>query len=111
MSDFFSKQAKAYSEYRPMYPEEMYQFLFQQCKGHERAWDCATGNGQAAVALSEVFGSVLATDRSTEQIQYARKKSNIRYLVAKAEDRLEVPDSHFDLVTIAQALHWPNLDG
>jgi ubiquinone/menaquinone biosynthesis C-methylase UbiE len=109
MSDLFSKQAKAYSQYRPKYPPELYQFISAQCIQHDYAWDCATGNGQAALALSHSFRKVLATDLSEEQIKIAPQKNNITYQVGIAEDRLDAPDLSFDLITIAQALHWPNL--
>jgi ubiquinone/menaquinone biosynthesis C-methylase UbiE len=110
MSDLFSKQAKAYSQYRPKYPNELYQFIFSQCRNHDYAWDCATGSGQAALALSNTFGRVLATDLSDQQISNAYKRDNITYRVSNAEDHLDVPDLSFDLITVAQALHWPNLE-
>ncbi len=69
------------------------------------AWDCATGNGQAAIALSHYFEKVLATDASANQIKYAQPKSNIEYRVAGAENS-GIESQTVDLVTVAQALHW-----
>ena len=43
------------------------------CATHEIAWDCATGNGQAAVALAPYFRTVIATDASQQQIDHARQ--------------------------------------
>lgn len=74
------------------------------------AWDCATGNGQAAVFLSEYFKQVIASDASKEQIESAQPRNNIRYEVFPAE-RTNLADSSVDLITIAQALHWFDLDG
>ncbi|HEX2170692.1 MAG TPA: hypothetical protein VHF65_10385 [Nitrososphaera sp.] len=45
------------------------------------AWDCATGNGQAAVILSEYFDQLIASDASKEQIKNAQPRKNIRYEV------------------------------
>jgi ubiquinone/menaquinone biosynthesis C-methylase UbiE len=73
------------------------------------AWDCATGNGQAALLLSEYFEQVIASDASREQIQNAQIRHNIRYEVFPAE-RTNLADNSMDLITIAQALHWFNLD-
>jgi len=73
------------------------------------AWDCATGNGQAALLLSEYFEQVIASDASREQIQNAQIRNNIRYEVFPAE-RTNLADNSMDLITIAQALHWFNLE-
>ena len=68
------------------------------------AWDCGTGNGQVAVKLSQYFNEVYATDLSSAQIENADKK-NIFYSVENAEETL-FPDNKFDLITVAQAIHW-----
>jgi SAM-dependent methyltransferase len=76
---------------------------------HERAWDCATGNGQVAVALAEFFNEVIATDASAEQVAHAQSHPRVRYAVAPAEAS-ELAAVSFDLVTVGQALHWFDLD-
>jgi ubiquinone/menaquinone biosynthesis C-methylase UbiE len=73
------------------------------------AWDCATGNGQAAVALAAYFEHVIATDASAEQLARARPHPRVEYRVAPAETS-GLPDGVIDLVTVAQALHWFDLD-
>ena len=69
------------------------------------AWDCATGNGQAALALAPFFSRVEATDISPEQIARAIPHENIHYQVCPA-DHTPFEDQIFDLVTIATAYHW-----
>lgn len=73
------------------------------------AWDCATGNGQAAVFLSEYFRQVIASDASKEQIENAQPRKNIRYEVFPAE-RTTLANNSIDLITIGQALHWFDLN-
>lgn len=73
------------------------------------AWDCATGNGQAASSLAPRFDRVVATDGSAEQIALAVPAKNIEYRVARAESS-GLPDHSADLVTVAQALHWLDHD-
>jgi len=75
----------------------------------ELAWDCATGSGQAAVELAEVFERVIATDASEKQIANAEQHPHVEYRVATAENS-ELPSSSVDLITIAQALHWFDLE-
>ena len=103
--DHFSKQAADYAKFRPRYPSEMFKFLGTITPSHELAWDCATGNGQAAVELAEVFDWVIATDASESQIANAEQHERIEYRVARAEESGLQPGS-FDLVMVAQALHW-----
>lgn len=109
MKDLFSKQAEEYAKYRPVYPQELYNFIFGHVTRFDLAWDCGTGNGQAAVALAGQFKRVIATDMSGNQIRFAKIQPNITYQVCPAE-KTPFPSSSFDLVTVAQALHWFDFD-
>lgn len=109
-TDLFSKQSHLYSQFRPQYPKEIYDFLTKHCGGRELAWDCATGNGQAASDLSRYFKKVIATDSSEKQIQNALPLENVEYQVLKAEEKLSLPNASIDLITVAQALHWFDLE-
>ena len=53
--DHFSKQAADYAKFRPSYPREMFEYLGTITATRQLAWDCATGNGQAAVELATAF--------------------------------------------------------
>ena len=53
---------------------------------------------------------MVATDGSEPQIAHARPAAGIRYAVMLAEAP-GLMDGSFDLVTVAQALHWLDLDG
>lgn len=104
-TDHFSRQSSLYRRFRPQYPEELYNLLSNLVRNHETAWDCATGNGQAAVALAARFKKVIATDASSEQIQHAMPCENVEYRVAPAEAS-GLDDASVDLVTVANAVHW-----
>jgi len=103
--DRFSTQAADYARYRIDYPAELYAWLLPQVTGHERAWDCATGNGQVAAVLADCFVRVDATDLSASQLAQAVPRSNIHYQNAHAE-HTPFPAGRFDLITVAQAVHW-----
>jgi SAM-dependent methyltransferase len=107
--DFFSGHSKVYAAFRPSYPEALYQFIFKHLQHRSIAWDCATGNGQVAQYLAGYFEKVYATDISAEQLVHAFPGENIFYSESKAE-QTSFPDSQFDLITVAQALHWINTD-
>ena len=103
--DLFSESAAQYTRFRPDYPAELIAFAASLAPQRDLAWDCATGNGQAAAALAEHFDRVIATDASAAQLEHARRRANIEYRVARAEDS-GLPSEYTDLVTVAQALHW-----
>ncbi|RPI18409.1 MAG: class I SAM-dependent methyltransferase [Ignavibacteriae bacterium] len=107
--DYFSKQSKEYSRHRPSYPKELYKYLAGLCDNRNAAWDCATGNGQAAIALAEYFDLVYATDASEEQISNAFPHPKIKYAIALSENS-GLPDNSVDLITVATAIHWFNHD-
>ncbi|MDB9529403.1 class I SAM-dependent methyltransferase [Oscillatoria sp. CS-180] len=103
--DYFSGHAADYSHYRPRYPSELFDGLSQLCQAHDSVWDCATGNGQAAIALTSHFRQVMATDGSAAQLSQAPAHPQVSYQVAVAEDS-GLAENQFDLVTVAQAVHW-----
>lgn len=109
MKDNFSSQSAEYAVYRPTYPQELYDFLFSLVNEKDAAWDCATGNGQVARILAQHFQKVYATDISEKQLSQALQLPNILYKV-ESSDRADVPDDSFDLVTVAQAIHWFNFE-
>jgi SAM-dependent methyltransferase len=106
--DHFSKQSPNYSRYRPSYPTALFEYLAGLTAVKERAWDCATGNGQAALGLVPFYEEVIATDASEQQIANAIRHKNICYAVAIAE-KTELQSSSIDLVVVAQAIHWFDL--
>lgn len=103
--DHFSRQAAAYRQYRPVYPAALYAYLASQAPSNERAWDCATGSGQAALGLAVHFTEVVATDASARQLAHAAPHDRVHYRHAPAEHG-PLSDTSVDLVTVAQALHW-----
>lgn len=72
-------------------------------------WDCATGNGQAARDLARYFDRIIATDASADQLREAPPIANVEYRVATAEES-RLGDHSVHLTTVAQALHWLDLD-
>ncbi|MGA9324742.1 MAG: class I SAM-dependent methyltransferase [Salegentibacter sp.] len=105
MKDNFSSHSSEYARYRPGYPPELFEFLINTVRDKEIAWDCGTGNGQVAAELAKFFLKVDASDISRQQLENALEKPNINYSIQRAE-KTNFPDDHFDLITVAQAIHW-----
>jgi hypothetical protein len=105
LANTFAQGSDAYAAGRPLYPQALFDWIAATCRNHDAAWDCATGNGQAALALAGIFRKVEATDISAAQIAEGFAASNISYSAQPAE-RTSFADGSFDLVAVAQALHW-----
>lgn len=107
--DHFSARAALYASYRPSYPDALAGFLAGIAPGRALALDCGCGTGQLTVLLAAHFAHVVGSDASAAQISNASPAANIVYRVARAENSGLAPGS-VDLVTVAQAAHWLDLD-
>lgn len=107
--DHFSEHAASYARARPRYPAALFDFLAGCCARRERAWDCGAGSGQASVGLAGVFTRVLAGDASLAQLARLERDPRILPFVTTAE-RAPLRAASLDLVAVAQALHWFDLE-
>lgn len=107
--DHFSAVANRYADFRPTYPPALFDYLATLVPRTATVWDCACGNGQATADLAARFDRVIGTDASKEQIASAARHPKIEYRVAPAEQS-GLPDQSIGLVTVAQALHWFDLN-
>jgi SAM-dependent methyltransferase len=107
--DYFSTCSTQYAAFRPRYPPALFAWLSSVSSARGRVWDCACGNGQASVDLAEHFQEIYGTDLSAEQIAHAQAHPRVNYRLGLAEAS-GLPDDFVDLVTVAQALHWFDLE-
>lgn len=107
--DHFSTVSQNYAGFRPCYPAAIFDWLASCVPRSGQVWDCATGSGQAAVDLATRFARVIATDASRSQIAAAPPTERVEFRVAPAE-RSGLPDQSTDLITVAQAVHWFDLE-
>jgi len=105
----FTTVAREYANFRPGYPPELFAWLARVSPSLDAVWDCGCGSGQASTALAGHFAAVHATDAAAEQIAAARPHPRVRYSIAPAEHS-GLADGCVDLVTVAQALHWFDVD-
>jgi SAM-dependent methyltransferase len=107
--DHFSTHAAGYATYRPTYPTALVDYLASLAPSLDVALDCGCGTGQLAVLLAARFNRVVATDASAQQIANAEHRDGVEYRVAPASIS-GLPDASVDLITVAQAAHWFDLE-
>ena len=108
-ADHFSARAAGYAQYRPGYPTELFAYLAGISPARDAMWDCATGSGQAARQFCDYFDTVIASDASAAQVSKAARSPRLYYLSSLAEQTPFHAQS-FDLISVAQALHWFELE-
>ena len=106
--DHFSRDPAAYARFRPGYPAALFDWLAGLPARRRLAWDCGTGNGQAATMLAAHFDQVVGTDASSAQLRAAAHAPRVVYLASLAESSA-LRGRRVDLITVAQALHWMDL--
>ena len=106
-SFYGAEVAESYATFRPEYPPDLFDKLLQlaDLPARNLAVDVATGSGQAARGLSQVFSRVVALDYSEEQLTKALALPNVEFRHAAAECT-GLEDGVADLVAAATALHW-----
>jgi ubiquinone/menaquinone biosynthesis C-methylase UbiE len=109
VSSWFSAVAREYATYRPHYPAALFKVLSELAPQRALAWDCGCGNGQASVEVAAYFDQVVATDISEQQVAAAEPHPRVEYRVAPAEQS-GLASASVSLVTVAQALHWFDVD-
>lgn len=107
--DHFSSHSGHYARYRPTYPPALVDYLAELVPHAQTVLDCGCGSGQLSVLLAKVFAHVVAVDASAEQIAKAKTLPNIEYRVRPGENT-GMEAGSVDLVTVAQAAHWFDLD-
>eukprot|EP01018_Ginkgo_biloba_P005798 Gb_05110 [translate_table: standard] len=116
MAGLFDKQAKEYLDARPTYPPSLFSMLASLTPTHSLAWDVGAGNGQASVGIAEHYDRVIATEVSRQQLEFAQKHPKVTYALTPpvlTEEALTCtvgPEGCVDLVTVAMAVHWFDLD-
>ncbi len=103
--DLFSRDSASYARFRPRYPPALFAWLATLPAARRTAWDCASGNGQAATLLTAHFQRVVGTDASLAQLRAAGRSDRLGYTACLAE-QAALASASIDLVTVAQAFHW-----
>lgn len=108
-SDHFSDRAALYARHRPEYPSDVARAVAAAAPARGRIWEPGCGSGQLTRTLAGVFGTVLASDPSAEQLARAPRLEGVRYVRERAETSA-LASASIDAVAVGQAAHWLDLE-
>jgi SAM-dependent methyltransferase len=104
----FGAAADAYERARPSYPDDAVDWLLPECAG--TVLDLGAGTGKltrAQVARGLDVTAVEPLDEMRESLE--RSLPQVRALKGTAED-IPLPDHSIDVITVAQAWHWVDVE-
>lgn len=105
----YSAHAEKYDLRRPSYPRALGRYLADVAPRTDRAWDCAAGTGKATQRIKPFFRRVVASDESHAMLSRISPDDRVEKIVAPAE-LSHLPDASVDLVMVAAAAHWLELE-
>lgn len=100
----FTGKAELYEKYRPSYPEELIDFLYEKAPC-ENVADIGAGTGKFTRCLLSKPWRVTAVEPNADMRERLAEINNITVVNAPAEET-GLPEHSFGLVTAAQSFHW-----
>lgn len=105
VTGLFSIRSDDYAQFRPTYPDGLFEWLAEHCSATHCVLDVGAGTGQASLPLSARFELVVACDASPDQLSGGSDWATVQRFAAMA-DKLPLRGEVADLMVVAQALHW-----
>ncbi len=100
----FTGKADLYEKFRPSYPDELIDFLYEKARCEQVA-DIGAGTGKFTRCLLKKPWSVIAVEPNADMRGILEQIDGIKVVNAPAENT-GLEDNSVGLVTAAQAFHW-----
>jgi len=109
----FDGKAQNYDTGRPSYPSEAVTYILEKANEKTVIADIGAGTGKLTTLLAKNGNSVIAVEPSEDMFDVLVKNmaefSNVKAFCAIAE-ATSIEDNSVDILTVAQALHWFDLE-
>ncbi len=104
----FDRDPDRYQRVRPVFPDRLFDALFERLPPHPRMVEVGPGTGQATQALLERGAEVTAVEIGPRLASYVRARfsSDALTVVNAAFERADLPPAAWDAVFSANAYHW-----
>lgn len=106
-AESFRRNADGYDAHRPSYPLETVRWLLGDA--HDVA-DVGAGTGKLTALLVELGANVTAVDPSADMLRVLSERMPQVTTIEAPAERTGLPDASVDLVTLAQAWHWVDVE-
>lgn len=104
--DKFTGKADFYAKFRPSYPNELIDYLYEKTQAKSVA-DIGAGTGIFTKCLCGKDWEITAVEPNCDMREkaYATLPQRVKIISANAENTL-LPANSTELITVAQAFHW-----
>ena len=104
--DKFSGKAGLYAKYRPSYPDELINWLFERTNAETIA-DIGAGTGIFTKCLLKKPWKITAVEPNDDMLSELGNSVGDKISIVKASaENTGLSENSFDLITVAQAFHW-----
>ncbi len=101
----FSGRAEFYDRYRPAYPDELIDWLYEKTRA-EAVADVGAGTGKLTSCLAKKPWRVTAVEPNADMLARLKKNVPEARIVQASAEHTGIEANSVDLVTVAQAFHW-----
>ncbi|MGG5461125.1 class I SAM-dependent methyltransferase [Clostridium sp. B9] len=109
----FTGKAESYAKGRPGYPKEAIKKIFQLVSSEAIFADIGAGTGKFTIKIAERGYSVFAVEPNADmrnQLAITLEPFEKSHIIDGTAETTTLPDNSVDIITIAHALHWFNID-
>lgn len=106
----FTGKAEIYAKYRPSYPVEFINWLYERT-GAKTVADIGAGTGIFTKCLLKKDWEITAVEPNDDMLsELTRALGNDVKIVKASAENTDLQSNCFDLITVAQAFHWFDKD-
>ncbi|MCH5192368.1 MAG: class I SAM-dependent methyltransferase [Oscillospiraceae bacterium] len=101
----FTGKADVYDKFRPSYPKELIDILYEKTQA-ETVADIGAGTGIFTKCLSAKPWKITAVEPNGDMLEVLKQNAPFADIVNASAENTGIPSGTVDLVTAAQAFHW-----
>ena len=101
----FTGKADFYDKFRPSYPNELIDWLYEKT-GAKTVADIGAGTGIFTKCLSAKPWKITAVEPNADMLEILRQNVPFVEIMNAPAENTGIPSNSIDLVTAAQAFHW-----
>lgn len=101
----FTGKADLYDRYRPSYPKELIDWLYDKTKAKTVA-DIGAGTGKFTKCLTAKPWKITAVEPNSDMCGVLRKNASFAEIINASAENTGIESGSVGLITVAQAFHW-----